>query len=151
MVIYIGADHRGFNLKERVRIFLRDKGYEVFDVGNEKYDQKDDYPDFAAEVAKKVSAEPESSRGILLCGSGVGMDVAANKYKDVRSALAISTDQIYDARHDDNANILSLAADFTTEEDAMKIVQTFLETPFAGEERFRRRLQKISQIENESL
>lgn len=149
MIIYIGADHRGFNLKERIKPFLHDLGYECFDVGNAKYDEKDDYPDFAVAVAKKVSAEPDRDRGILICGSGVGVDVVANKHKDVRSALAISTDQIFDARHDDNVNILSLAADFVAEEDALKIVRIFLETPFAGDGRFKKRLEKISFIENQ--
>jgi len=148
MLIYLGADHRGFNLKERIKSSLHDQGYEYFDAGNAKYDEHDDYPDFAAKVAGKVSIEPERDRGILICGSGVGMDVVANKYRDVRSAVALSADQVFDARHDDNVNILSLAADFMTEEDAFKIVKVFLETPFAGEERFKRRVEKISEIEN---
>lgn len=149
MLIYIGADHRGFNLKERLKVFLHDLGYECFDVGNAKYDEKDDYPDFAAAVAKKVSLEFDRARGILICASGVGMDIVANKYANVRSALAINADQVFDARHDDNANVLSLAADFITEEDALKIVKIFLETPFAGEERFKRRIGKISSIEGQ--
>ncbi len=148
MLIYIGADHRGFNLKERVKNFLRERGYEYFDVGNAKYDEDDDYPDFAAEVAKKISAEPDRDRGILICGSGVGMDIVANKFRGVRSAVALSVDQVFDARHDDDANALSLAADFLTEEDALKTVRIFLETPFAGEERFKRRVEKISEIED---
>ena len=148
MVIYLGADHRGFNLKGVIKDFLQDKGYEVVDVGNSLYDEKDDYPDFAVKVAEKVSRNPEMSRGILLCGSGVGVDVTANKFKNVRSALGITSDQIYDARHDDDVNVLSLAADYMSPEDAKKIVQVFLSTPFSGEERFSRRIEKISQIEN---
>jgi ribose 5-phosphate isomerase B len=148
MVIYIGADHRGFNLKERVKSFLREHGYESFDVGNMKYDGNDDYPDFAEAVAKKVGAESERDKGILICGSGVGMDIVANKFRDVRSVLAINADQVFDARHDDNANVLSLAADFITEEDTFKIVRIFLETPFAGDGHYRKRLEKIALIEN---
>ncbi|MBI2033942.1 MAG: RpiB/LacA/LacB family sugar-phosphate isomerase [Candidatus Liptonbacteria bacterium] len=148
MVIYLGADHRGFSLKEAIKDFLQDKGYEVFDLGNSFYDEKDDYPDFAVKVAQKVSLNSETSRGILICGSGVGVDVTANKFKNVRSALGITSDQIYDARHDDNVNILSLAADYMNLEDAEKIVQVFLSTPFSGEERFSRRIEKITQIEN---
>ena len=150
MVIYIGADHRGFKLKESIRDFLKNKGYEVVDMGNARYDESDDYVDFAKEVAKKVGLNPDDSRGILVCGSGVGMDIAANKFKAVRSALAISSDHVYEGRHDDNVNVLSLAANFTNEEDSKKIVGTFLETPFSPEERYRRRLDKIGQIENES-
>ncbi|MDO8664191.1 MAG: RpiB/LacA/LacB family sugar-phosphate isomerase [Candidatus Liptonbacteria bacterium] len=149
MVIYIGADHRGFKLKESIRDFLKNKGYEVVDMGNANYDQSDDYVDFAKEVAKKVSMDSEKSRGILICGSGVGMDVAANKFKKVRSALALSSDQIYAARQDDNVNILSLAASFINEADAQKIVSVFVETPFSTEERYQRRIDKIAQIENE--
>ena len=148
MVIYLGADHRGYNLKGAINDFLHDKGYEVVDVGSNSYDEKDDYPDFAAAVGKKVSSDPERSRGILICGSGVGVDVAANKFKNVRSALGITSDQIYDARHDDDVNVLSLAADYMSPDDANKIVQVFLSTPFSGEERFSRRIEKISQIEN---
>ena len=149
MVIYLGADHRGYNLKGAIRDFLQDKGYEVIDLGNSSYDEKDDYPDFAVKVAEKVSLHSETSRGILICGSGVGVDVTANKFKNVRSALGITSDQIYDARHDDNVNILSLAADYMNPEDAEKIVQVFLSTPFSGEERFSRRIEKITQIENQ--
>ncbi len=151
MVIYIGADHRGFKLKESIRDFLKNKGYEVVDMGNIRYDENDDYVDFAKEVAKKVGLNPDDSRGILVCGSGVGMDVAANKFRAVRSVLAISPDHVYEARHDDNVNVLSIAANFTNESDAQKIVGTFLETPFEKEERYQRRLNKIEQIENEQL
>ncbi len=149
MLIYIGADHRGFNLKESLKIFLKNQGYEVVDVGNIHYDDKDDYVDFAVAVAKKVSLDSEASRGILICGSGAGVDIAANKFRNVRSVLAISPDQVYEARHDDDVNVLSLAADFTSETDAQKITETFLETPFGKEERHQRRIDKISRIENQ--
>ncbi len=150
MVIYLGADHRGFKLKEFIADFLKERGYEVADIGNSEYDESDDYVDFAKKVAEKISLTP-SDRGILVCGSGVGMDVVANKFRKVRSALAMSPDQVYDARHDDNVNVLSIAADFTSEADAQKLVNTFLETPFGGEERLNRRLDKITQIEQKWL
>lgn len=149
MVIYIGADHRGFKLKESIRDFLKNKGYEVVDMGNVRYDESDDYVDFAKEVASKVSTNPDDSRGILVCGSGVGMDVTANKFKAVRSALAISPDHVYASRQEDNTNVLSLAANFINEADAQKIVSVFLETPFSTEECYKHRLDKIGQIENE--
>jgi len=150
MIIYIGADHRGFKLKETLKNFLHGEGYEVADLGAASFEQGDDYPDFAAAVGKKVSAEPERDRGILVCGSGVGMDVVANKFPGVRSAVAISADQIYAARHDDDVNVLCLAADFISDEDAQKIVEVFMATPFSGEERHKRRLEKISRIEREN-
>jgi len=148
MVIYFGADHRGYKLKELLKGFLVEKGYEIVDLGNEKFDPADDYPDFATRVAEKINHDPENSRGVVICGSGVGVDVVANKYKRVRSALAISSDQIYDARQDDDVNILALAAGFISEDEAKKIIQVFLDVSFNGEERHRRRLEKITDIEN---
>ncbi len=149
MVIYIGADHRGFKLKESIRDFLKNKGYEVVDMGNTRYDENDNYVDFAKEVAKKVGLNPDDSRGILVCGSGVGMDVVANKFRKIRSVFAVSSDHVYAARLEDNVNVLSLAANFINEADAQKIINVFLETPFSTEERYQRRLDKISQVENE--
>lgn len=147
MLIYLGADHRGFNLKEFLKIFLKNQGYEALDLGNLHYEENDDYPNFAAAVAKKVSMKSEESRGILICGSGAGVDIAANKFRDVRSAIGISPDQVYQARHHDNINVLSLASDFTSEVAAQKMVAVFLETPFDSEPRHQRRLDKISEIE----
>ncbi len=148
MLIYIGADHGGFNLKEFLKIFLKNQGYETADLGNIRYEESDDYPDFAAAVGKKVSMEPEASRGILICRSGAGVDIAANKFRNVRSAIGISPDQVNHMRAHDNINVLSLASDFTSEADAQKMVTLFLETPFSPEPRHQRRLDKISQIEN---
>ncbi len=148
MVIYLGADHRGFELKEAIKQFLKDDGYEVADMGNSVRDETDDYADFARAVAEHVSSDPAQSQGILLCGSGAGVDITANKSRHVRSVLGFSADQVFDARHDDDVNVLSLAADFLTENDAKNIVRMFLKTPFSGEERHRRRLEKISDIEN---
>jgi ribose 5-phosphate isomerase B len=145
MLIYIGADHRGFNLKEAIKKSLKDQGYEVVDVGNDHYDENDDYPDFAVLVAREISKDL-NSRGILICGSGVGVDIVANKFKGVRSALVSNSDQAYSSRNDDDANVLSLAADFLDEEQIKKILSTWLATPFANEENFRRRLEKIRQL-----
>ncbi len=147
MVIYIGADHRGFELKNQLRDFLKAKGYQVVDMGAESYDKNDDYPDFASAVARKVSLDYENARGILLCASGVGVDVVANKFRNVRSALVLSPDQAFDSRNDDDSNVLSLPAEYLKPEEAQKILTVWLETPFAGEERFRRRLDKISKLE----
>lgn len=148
MVIYLGADHRGFELKEAVKQSLRDEGYEVVDMGNAEKVEGDDYVDFAKLVAEKVSRDPLKARGILFCGSGAGVDITANKFRHVRSVLGFSADQVFDARRDDDVNILSLAADYLSEADAKNIVRVFMRTPFAGEERHRRRLEKISDIEN---
>jgi ribose 5-phosphate isomerase B len=149
MIIYIGADHRGFYLKETLKQALRIDGYELIDLGNAESDGGDDYPDFASAVAEKVAGTGEEVRGIVICGSGIGVDVVANKFSGVRSALAISADQIRAGRQDDDVNVLSLAADFIKPEDALNIARVFISTPFKKEERFSRRLGKIAQIEGE--
>ena len=147
MLIYIGADHRGFNLKEKLKQFLLNKGYAVFDKGNDHYDENDDYPDFASLMAQEVAKESDNRRGILICGSGVGIDVAANKFKGIRSALVNNSDQAFLSRNDADANILCLAADFLDEDEAKKILTVWLQTPFSGEERHKRRIRKIGEIE----
>jgi ribose 5-phosphate isomerase B len=146
MIIYIGADHKGFNLKEKLKEFLTNKGYTVTDKGNSYYDEADDYPDFAASVAHEISQDPYNRRGILICGSGVGMDVAANKFSGVRSALANNPDQAFSSRNDVDANVLCLAADFLDEEEIKKILSVWLQTSFSGEERHKRRIQKIDEL-----
>lgn len=149
MNIYIGADHRGFELKEYIKILLKNMGYEVSDMGNFRYDENDDYPEFASLVAKKVSIDYENSRGVLVCGSGVGMDVVANKYPMIRASLVTSPNQAFDSRNDDDANILCLASNYSDSEIVKKIILTWLKTPFSREERHRRRINEINQIESE--
>src|SRR5258708_177107 len=117
MLIYIGADHRGFKLKEYLKKFLTDKAYQVADMGGKTETIDDDYPDYAREVAKHVSDDPVGARGIVICGSGFGVDIVANKFPGVRSALPMSTDHVYQARHDDDVNVLALAADFMPDEE----------------------------------
>jgi len=146
MVIYLGADHRGFNLKEGLEQFLKESGYTVVDLGNTRYEEGDDYTDFVKSVAGKVSADPLSGRGIVACGSGVGADIVANRFKFVRSVLGFSPDQAADSRHDDDTNVLSLAADYLDLDQAKKIVSAWLQTPFSGEERYKRRIQEIDEL-----
>lgn len=150
MVIYIGADHKGFRLKEYLKQTLKTLGYEVADVGNLQYDENDNYPEFAAAVAQKVSEGYETNRGVLICGSGVGVDVVANKFPNVRSALVANADQAFDSRNDDDSNILCLGANYLEPEAAKKILVTWFQTPFSGEARFVNRLKEIALIE-ESL
>ena len=144
-MIYLGTDHRGFKLKEKVKQWLTEWNYDYHDVGALEYNQNDDYPVYASKVAESMT-EPED-RGIVICGSGVGVDDVANKYDGIRSGLAINKEQIEVARKDDNINVLAIASDFTPEEDAQEIVKTFLNTEFADEERFNRRLGEIGEIE----
>lgn len=147
MLIYFGADHRGFALKNSLKDFVSSLGYQLEDLGNTSYDESDDYPDFASLVAKKIALDGES-RGILMCGSGVGMSVVANKFPRVRAALAVSVDQIAHARKNDDVNILVLDADYLNEKDASEIVKAFLNTKFGEEERCVRRLKKVEEIES---
>lgn len=149
MVVYLGADHRGFELKKSIGMFLLDSGYEVVDLTPQK-SEGDDYPDVAAKVAKNVHDNLDHSKGIVICGSGAGVDIVANKFRKIRSVLGFTPDQVFDSRHDDNANVLSLSADFTDYETAKNMAKIFLETKFEEkEERFTRRLRKILDIERE--
>lgn len=147
MTIYLGSDHRGFDLRELIKKRLMDGGYSVVDVGDIHADPNDDYPDFAKAVAEKVAEHPSGDRGIVVCGSGVGVDIAANKFHGIRSALAMSVAQITAARNDEDVNVLALAADFLDEAMAFAIVEKFLQTPFAGDERYQRRIDKLSTFE----
>jgi len=151
MIIYIGADHQGFELKNHIKGILAQRGYTVVDLGNQTLDPNDDYPQFAKKVAEKVSIDFERSKGIVVCGSGVGVDIVANKYPNVRSALAATADQAFDSRTDDDTNVLALAARYASKELAEKIVLTWIQTPFTEEERHMRRLKQIGEIEVEAV
>ena len=144
-MIYLGADHRGFGLKEKLKDFLTGLGYKFEDLGAFEYDKDDDYPDFAKAVAKKVAASPEN-RGILICGSGIGIAISANKIKGIRAGTILKPKQAEAAVNDEDLNILALAADFLNEGEVREIVKTFLETKFSGEERHKRRVNKIDQL-----
>src|SRR3989344_2051113 len=152
MRVYLGADHRGFKLKEELRTWLLENKISVKDLGAFKYNPDDDYPLFAQEVARNVVADLEKNlgvRGIVICGSGVGVDIVANKFNHIRSGLAVSVEQVEEARKDDDINILAIPSDFVNGETAKKIVKIFLETPFSKKEKKIRRLEEIEKIENE--
>ena len=142
-MIYLGADHRGYNLKEDIKKFLAEKNYQFKDMGNFAYDPNDDYTDFAKLVAQKVSEKPEENKGILICGSGVGVDITANKFHGVRSALADDIQTAKQSRAHDDTNVLSLPADEVNFELAKKIITVWLETPFSNGEKYKRRIDKI--------
>ena len=134
-------------MKEHLKDSFRNDAYDVVDLGAPELLADDDYPDYAAAVAEKVAAAPLAARGIVICGSGFGADIVANKFDGVRAALAMSPDHMYQGRHDDDVNVLALAADFVDDATAVNIVKVFLTTPFAKEERYARRLGKITAIE----
>lgn len=146
MKVYIGADHRGLNLKTKVRHWLSEWNYNVEDMGAHKLDQYDDYTTYAQRVASVVG-DDSRAMGILICGSGVGVDVAANKFDGVRSSIGKNKEQVKAGRNDDDMNILVLAADFTSDEEAKAMVKTFLKTEFSEKERYIRRLEDIEKIE----
>ena len=144
MIIHIAADHAGFELKEKIKQFLSELGYEVRDHGAFKYDEKDDYPDFIRPAAEAVAKDPES-RGIILGGSGQGEAMVANRFKNVRAAVYYggSEDIIKLSREHNDANVLSLGARFVSGQAALDMVKLWLDTGFSGEERHKRRIQKI--------
>lgn len=150
-MIFIGADHRGFEAKEKLKNWLTSNNYEFEDVGATSLDPLDDYTTFAKEVAKKVSeaisATNDDSKGILLCGSGVGVDIVANKFDGIRSGLVVNEEQVRAARRDDNINILSFPADFITADELINITKAFLEQEFSGEDKYARRIGEINEIE----
>ena len=146
-MIYLGADHRGFKLKEKIKGYLKKFGFQFEDLGNQKFEPDDDYSDFALLVAKKVAENPKENLGILFCGSGVGMDIVANKIDDVRSALVFNEKGARQSRNDDNANVLSIAADYLKPRLVKKIVKIWLTARYLGREKYQRRLGDIEQIE----
>lgn len=165
-MIYLATDHAGFELKEKVKEFLKKEGYEVEDCGAFQFDKDDDYPDFISKAAQGVSKDP-NSKAIIFGSSGQGEAMVANKFKGVRAAVFYapcipahnvdvtgrvsedSFEMIRLTREHNDANILSLGAKILSEEDALKAVKLWLEAPFTGEERHLRRIEKIKKIEQE--
>ena len=141
-VIPIGADHAGYHLKEKLVGELRALGYEPLDVGTHNAESTD-YPDYAHSVATEVE-QHHANRGVLLCGTGLGMSYAANRHPGVRAAVAWSPEVARLAREHNDANILILPARFVSEDEGVEILRTWLDTQFAGG-RHARRLEKIDQ------
>jgi len=156
MKIFVGCDHAGFGLKEKLVPYLLKLGFEVEDKGAHEYNEDDDYPDYIIPVAREVSKHPNNVRGILLGGSGEGEAMAANKFSSVRAAVyygnksCIVLDDnrtiIGEIREDNNSNILSIGARFVTVEEMKEDVKLWLETPFSNDERHIRRINKIDHI-----
>ncbi len=146
MIIYLGSDHAGYELKEAVKSFLQELGYDVDDKGAYWYDGDDDYPDFIQPVAKAVASNPESY-GIIFGGSGQGEAICANRLMGVRAAVYYGgpEDIIRLSRKHNNANILSLGARFISEDEAKEIIKLWLEVPFDGN-RHERRINKIDKL-----
>ena len=147
--IFLGTDHAGFELKEEIKKYLMNLGYEVEDRGAFSYDAEDDYPDFISAAAEKVALTP-GSRGIIFGGSGQGEAICANKAKGIRAAVfyGSNTEIVNLSRTHNDANILSIGARFVSKEEAEAAVKLWLETDFSNQSRHKRRIKKISEIEN---
>lgn len=145
MNIAIGADHAGFGLKQEIAETLRKAGHKVIDEGTNNTESTD-YPDYAATVGRAV-ADGSADRGILVCGTGVGMTIAANKIAGVRAALAVNPEEVQLTRRHNDANVLSLGANYTDAATANQFVKLFLETAFEGGGRHERRINKITELE----
>ncbi len=146
MKVYLGADHRGFKLKENVKTWLEKWDVPHEDMGAYTSNEKDDYTIYAEKVSLMVVNEKDAL-GILICGSGVGVDISANKFDGVRASIGKEPAQVKAGRNDDDMNILVLASDFTDSEFAKEMVKVFLETEFDKNMRHKRRLEEIKRIE----
>ena len=147
MKIYVGTDHNGYHLKTQLVEYLKKAGYEVVDDGDSKLDPNDDFPVFAQKVVMDLLAsDDKDARGILLCGSGQGMCMAANRFKGVRAALLYDRESARSSRNDDDSNIACLPANVMNKEDASVIIETWLNTPFARATRFIRRIKEMDSL-----
>ncbi len=147
MKIFVGADHGGYQLKQQVFNWLKNNQYHVEDCGAYEFHANDDFPEFAFAVAHKVSQD-SNSIGILFCRSGGGMVIAANKVKGIRAIEVRDVKSAQHAKSNNNANVISIAADWLDFDQAKQVIQAFLQQDFNTDTRFQRRNQQISQYEN---
>jgi RpiB/LacA/LacB family sugar-phosphate isomerase len=146
-MLYIASDHGGFEMKQELTAYLKSKKIAFKDMGPKKYSPKDDYPEFAAKVAREVSKRPAKNNGILICRSGQGVCFVANKFKNVRAALSWNERVAKASRTDDDVNILCLPADYVSPETAKGIVKAWLDTKFSFEQRHIKRLEEVQALE----
>ncbi len=145
-MIYIASDHAGYELKKQLTQYVtQELKQKIQDMGPSKYDENDDYPDYVKPVANKVLADPQGM-GVLICGSGQGVCMVANRIKGIRAALAYSLESAESARKEDDANILCLAGRVLSREHANAILKKFIETKFDAREKRVRRVEKIDKI-----
>lgn len=147
MKIYIDADHNGFEFKQALMSDLRRSGYEVIDVGAKKLDPNDDFPLAANHVVHELLAsDDKDAKGILICGSGQGVCMAANRFKGIRASLCWDNREAKAARNDDDSNVLCLPARMLSLDKAKTITHVWLTTPFAGAARFKRRIAQLDEL-----
>ncbi len=147
MRIVVGADHRGYELKDEIAAALQQAGHEVLDLGTNSADSVD-YPDYARAIGGALT-DGRAERGVLVCGSGVGASIAANKIHGVRAALCHDTYSARQGVEHDDMNVLCLGARVIDSELALELVRAFLDARLSGEERYRRRLEKVAEMERQ--
>jgi len=143
MIISLGADHGGFELKDKLAQYLKEKGYEIIDNGTNSSESVN-YPDFGAIVAKDI-LEKRAELGVLVCGSGIGISISANRFKGIRAAMVTRKEYALLARQHNNANIIAFGGRFTSFEEAKEYLDIFLSTPFEGG-RHEKRINRIDEI-----
>ena len=151
MKIFIGADHRGYYLKEKVFKYLKNNGYNIEDIGGFEYNPNDDFPEFAHMAVSKIRASDESdSRAILICGGAQGMGMAANRYKGIRASVVWEPEEAKWTRNDNDSNVLCLPARVFDKDDMENMwkvtIDVWLKTPFAAAPRFIRRNNQIDEV-----
>ncbi len=147
MKIFVGADHNGLRIKRNLMDYLKRAGYEVHEDGNDTLDPNDDFPVFAKQVVTDMlSSNSSDPRGILICGSGQGMCMAANRFKGIRACLGYNRESVRSARNDDDSNVLCLPASFLDKDEIKIVVETWLNTAFAGAPRFKRRIKELDEL-----
>ena len=151
MKVFLAADHRGIEVKNALKSFLERRGLDVEDVGAFELNPADDYVDYARIASEKIAENTSEYRGIFVCGSGVGMDIVANKHKGLHAALVHDRHEAVQSREHGNTNVLVLGADELSSQRAEELVGLWMDTPFSGEERHVRRLNKISEIEKRNF
>jgi len=147
-MIYIGADHRGYQLKETLKEYLDEQGCDFTDCGAYTYNPEDDFPDYGERVARSVQGTSQCC-GILLCGSGQGMCMAANRLKGVRGVLAYSQRVVKEAVEHDHANVMCIPADDYTMEEVKLMVETFLQSEPSSKDKYERRVAKLDDLGRE--
>lgn len=146
MRIYLGADHRGFEMKEIIKQWLAENDYEVEDVGDFVFNPDDDYVDYALKVGESIEGSEENARGILLCGSGHGVDIVANKFPHVRAVLGFNTEVTIQGREHEDANILVIPAEWLTPDEACERVRLFLTTEKVESPNYDRRRARMANL-----
>ncbi|OGK19063.1 hypothetical protein A3G67_01230 [Candidatus Roizmanbacteria bacterium RIFCSPLOWO2_12_FULL_40_12] len=146
MTVFIGADHRGFELKNKLVEYLQEKNIRVEDLGNYELDPVDDYPDFSAKVAQAVLQNPKEFIGIIVCG-GAGVEITANRFKGIRCVVGFDKEQVKHIKENDHVNVLALPSDYIDFDKAKEFVDVFMETPMKQDEKYLRRVRKHDELD----